>query len=39
MCISWCLLNISHLKMHGKYNVKLVLHKFYLIRMLGINDM
>jgi hypothetical protein len=22
MCISWCLLNISHLKMHGKCNVK-----------------
>jgi hypothetical protein len=27
MCISWCLLNISHLKMHGKYNVKYI-HPF-----------
>jgi hypothetical protein len=26
MCFSWCLLNISHLKMHGEYNVKVVVH-------------
>ena len=29
MCISWCLLNISYLKMHGKYNVKFNIRRVY----------